>query len=228
MKKHVFPTLILTILMILSLLLSTACGTSLTPSGACQYATTRSTEGRDISYAVITVQCYGDITLLLDGTTAPITVANFKKLADAHFYDGLTFHRVISDFMIQGGDPEGDGTGSSDEQIKGEFSGNGHYNDISHLRGVISMARSSAPNSASCQFFICNADATYLNGSYAAFGYVLCGMNIVDAITENTASLGDSNGIIDNVKQRAVIESIRIVSADDVADLLLQLASEAA
>lgn len=228
MKKHAVISLLLLVAMTLTLLLGTSCGSMLTPSGACRYATSRSTEGRDISYAVITVKGYGDITLLLDATTAPITVANFKKLANEHFYDGLTFHRVISDFMVQGGDPRGDGTGGSTEQIKGEFSSNGYYNDISHLRGVISMARSSLPDSASSQFFICNADATFLNGSYAAFGYVLCGMNIVDAITENTAPYGDSNGVIDNGQQRAVIEQIRMVTAEDVADILQGLQSAAA
>ena len=108
------------------------------------------------------------------------------------FYDGLTFHRIIIDFMIQGGDPKGDGTGGSEKEIKGEFSSNGHENDISHLKGVISMARSNDPNSASSQFFICNDDASNaLDGSYAAFGRVVSGMEVVDEIAEIPTDYSD-------------------------------------
>ena len=123
------------------------------------------------------------MVVLLDATTAPITVANFLKLVNKGFYNGLTFHRVISNFMIQGGDPKANGTGGSDEDIFGEFLYNGHSNNISHRRGVISMARGDNYNSASSQFFICNADSQYsLDGKYAAFGYVVEGMSVVDAI----------------------------------------------
>ncbi len=124
----------------------------------------------------------GIIKLELYPEAAPITVDNFVKLVNEGFYDGLIFHRVIKDFMIQGGDPEGTGMGGSDTTIKGEFKKNGWDNPISHVRGVISMARSSAMNSASSQFFICHADSTYLDGQYAAFGKVIEGMDVVDEI----------------------------------------------
>ena len=135
-------------------------------------------------YAKITVKDHGVIILALDEKTAPITVNNFLDLANSGFYNGLTFHRIIKDFMIQGGDPDATGGGGSDNKIKGEFSANGVTNNISHVRGVISMARSNAYNSASSQFFICNADSTHLDGSYAAFGKVIAGMDVVDSITE--------------------------------------------
>ena len=113
---------------------------------------------------------------------APITVANFEKLVSEGFYNGLTFHRVISGFMIQGGDPLGNGTGGSKEKIKGEFASNGVPNDIRHVRGVLSMARSMNPNSASSQFFIMHKDAPHLDGQYAAFGKVVEGIEVVDEI----------------------------------------------
>lgn len=175
---------------ILALLLSAAMliGVLTSCGGAkdyCEYAKERDTEGREIYYAEISVRNFGKITVLLDATTAPETVENFISLAKSGFYNGLKFHRIIKDFMIQGGDPNGDGTGGSANTIKGEFAENGHQNDISHLRGVISMARSDSPNSASSQFFICNADAIEsLDGKYAAFGYVVSGMSVVDDITD--------------------------------------------
>lgn len=130
----------------------------------------------------IEVQDYGTIELELYPTKAPITVANFEKLVKEGFYDGLTFHRVVKNFMIQGGDPKGDGSGGSDKTIKGEFSQNGFTrNDIKHERGVISMARSSN-DSASSQFFIVHKDSFSLDGNYAAFGRVTSGMDVVDAI----------------------------------------------
>ena len=122
------------------------------------------------------------IKLGLDETAAPITAANFKKLVSEGFYDGLTFHRIIPGFMIQGGDPAGNGTGGSKENIKGEFQSNGFKNPIKHTRGVISMARAQDPNSASSQFFIMHADAPHLDGMYAAFGHVTEGMDVVDKI----------------------------------------------
>ena len=130
----------------------------------------------------ITMEHGGVIRLELDAEAAPLTVANFEKLVERGFYDGLIFHRVIPGFMIQGGDPQGTGYGGSDENIKGEFLMNGVRNPISHKRGVISMARSQDPNSASSQFFIMHEDGTFLDGQYAAFGHVTEGMDVVDAI----------------------------------------------
>ena len=124
----------------------------------------------------------GVIELELYPETAPLTVKNFEKLVSEGFYDGLIFHRVISGFMIQGGDPTGTGYHGSDENIKGEFLANGVMNKLSHTRGVISMARSQHPDSASSQFFICHEDATFLDGNYAAFGKVTKGIEVVDAI----------------------------------------------
>ena len=124
----------------------------------------------------------GIIKLELDEAAAPVTTANFKKLVSEGFYDGLTFHRIIPEFMIQGGDPDGNGTGGSKETIKGEFQSNGFKNPIKHTRGVISMARAQNPNSASSQFFIMHADAPHLDGMYAAFGHVVEGMDVVDKI----------------------------------------------
>ena len=157
----------------------------------------------------ITVENYGVITLVLDESIAPITVKNFVKLAEEGFYDGLTFHRIMDGFMIQGGDPKGNGTGGSSEKIKGEFSANGVKNDLSHRRGVISMARSSSMNSASSQFFIMHEDATYLDGQYAAFGWVTSGMEVVDAICENTPVV-DNNGTVLPANQPK-ITSIRVI-----------------
>lgn len=127
----------------------------------------------------------------LDEVSAPVTVANFKKLVAQKFYDGLIFHRVISGFMIQGGDPQGTGMGGSKDTIKGEFSVNGVKNPISHERGVISMARSQFYNSASSQFFICHADAKFLDGQYAGFGKVVEGLNVVDSIASNATDRND-------------------------------------
>ena len=137
-----------------------------------------------LHHVTIDVQDYGTISLELDADTAPISVTNFINLANEGFYDGLTFHRIISGFMIQGGDPNGNGTGGSEKTIKGEFSANGVENDISHVRGVISMARANDPDSGSSQFFIVHEDSTFLDGQYAAFGHVTDGMDVVDAICE--------------------------------------------
>ena len=134
------------------------------------------------NYVAIQVADHGTIVVELFPDIAPITVANFQKLVSENFYDGLTFHRVIKNFMIQGGDPKGNGTGGSDEEIKGEFTANGISNNLSHVRGVISMARSEEMDSASSQFFICHADSLHLDGNYAAFGRVIYGIEIVDSI----------------------------------------------
>jgi peptidyl-prolyl cis-trans isomerase B (cyclophilin B) len=162
-----------------------------------------------LHHVEIEVENYGTIALELDADTAPITVTNFINLANDGFYDGLTFHRIISGFMIQGGDPNGNGTGGSDTTIKGEFAENGVENNISHERGVISMARSNDPDSASSQFFIMHEDATYLDGNYAAFGHVTDGMDIVDQICEDTP-VQDSNGTVDAADQ-PVITSITVI-----------------
>lgn len=160
-------------------------------------------------YAKLNIKNYGTIELELDADVAPITVANFAKLVNEGFYNGLTFHRIISGFMIQGGDPQGTGMGGSDETIKGEFLANGVKNDISHVRGVISMARSSANDSASSQFFIVHEDSTFLDGQYAGFGKVTSGIEIVDKICENT-QVQDDNGTVLKENQ-PVIESITMV-----------------
>ena len=161
--------------------------------------------GYGTHHAVITIKDYGDIKLVLDGDTAPITVKNFVELAKSGFYDGLTFHRIIKGFMIQGGDPKGNGTGGSDKTIRGEFSKNGVENNISHKRGVISMARLQDNNSASSQFFIMHKDAPHLDGGYAAFGKVIAGMDTVDKIA---AVPTDSN---DRPKQEQRMQSVRFV-----------------
>ena len=161
-----------------------------------------------IHHAGIDIKDYGSIEVELDADTAPITVTNFVKLAQDGFYDGLTFWRILDGFMIQGGDPKGNGTGGSGENIKGEFSSNGVKNDISHTRGTISMARSTDPNSASSQFFIVQTDSTFLDGDYAAFGHVTEGMEIVDQICKD-AKPTDDNGTI-KADEQPVIESIKI------------------
>ena len=162
--------------------------------------------------AQIDVQNYGLIKLELDASVAPITVTNFVDLAKSGFYDGLTFHRIIDGFMIQGGDPDHNGTGGSEKSIKGEFSSNGVKNNISHKRGVISMARgSNDKNSASSQFFIVHKDSTFLDGEYAAFGMVTEGMEVVDKIVSDIAPLAlDDNGTIEYSNQ-PIITSIKIV-----------------
>lgn len=150
----------------------------------------------------ISVKDMGDIVVALDPTAAPNTVKNFLSLAHDGFYDGLIFHRVISGFMIQGGDPNGDGTGDPGYSIKGEFSSNGVNNPIKHVRGVISMARAQDPNSAGSQFFIMHGDADYLDGEYAAFGQVVSGMDVVDKIAASKTDAMDkpeTDVVIDKV-----------------------------
>ena len=159
----------------------------------------------------IDVKNYGKITLELDADVAPITVTNFIDLVEDKFYDGLTFHRIIEGFMIQGGDPTGTGYSGSSQKIKGEFKANGIENTISHVRGVISMARNSNDyNSASSQFFIVHEDSTFLDGDYAAFGKVIEGIEVVDKIAENTKVEENSNGSVLKENQ-PVISSIRVI-----------------
>lgn len=159
--------------------------------------------------AVIDIRDYGTIKVELDSEAAPITVENFVELAESGFYDGLTFHRIIEGFMMQGGDPDGNGTGGSDKTIKGEFFANGVNNTLSHTRGAISMARSNNYNSASSQFFIMHEDYTGLDGMYACFGYVVEGIEVVDAICESAQPV-DNNGTIPYAEQ-PIIDSITII-----------------
>ena len=161
-----------------------------------------------LRHAEIAVENYGTIRLELDGTTAPITVENFVKLAQDGFYDGLTFHRIMDGFMIQGGDPLGNGTGGASEHIKGEFAANGVENNISHTKGTISMARATPYDSASSQFFIMVDDARYLDGMYAAFGRVTEGIEIVEQIAKDAKPV-DRNGTI-LPEEQPVITSIVI------------------
>ena len=155
------------------------------------------------------IKDYGKIIVKLDQKSAPITCANFVALANMGFYDGLTFHRIMKDFMMQGGDPEGTGNGGSENTIKGEFSANGVENPLLHTRGAISMARASySMDSASSQFFIVHQTSPHLDGQYACFGYVTDGMSVVDKICEEAEPI-DNNGTIEKEKQ-PVINSIKI------------------
>lgn len=140
---------------------------------------------------VIKIKDKGEIKIETDAKNAPKTVENFEKLVAEGFYDNLIFHRVINGFMVQGGCPKGNGTGGPGHHIEGEFSSNGVNNELKHKRGVVSMARSADPNSAGSQFFIVHADATHLDGQYAAFGKVVEGMNIVDEITDTETDYND-------------------------------------
>lgn len=149
-------------------------------------------ETNEVTNTVKIEMCDGNsIVVELDEKAAPLTVKNFQKLVSQHFYDGLIFHRVISGFMIQGGDSQGTGMGGSKETVKGEFRVNGVNNPLSHERGVISMARSQFYNSASSQFFICHADAKFLDGQYAAFGKVVQGIEEVDRIASTPTDRSD-------------------------------------
>lgn len=162
-------------------------------------------------YVEMDIKDYGVIDLELDADIAPITVTNFIDLVNKKFYDGLTFHRIIKNFMVQGGDPEGTGMGGSGTTIKGEFLNNGVKNSISHKRGVISMARSNVSyNSASSQFFIMHKDSPELDGQYAAFGHVISGIEVVDKLVE--VKVEDNNGTVLKENQ-PVITSIRVIDA---------------
>ena len=154
----------------------------------------------------IDIKDYGTVKVELDADTAPITVTNFINLSKSGFYDGLTFHRIQAGFMIQGGDPDGNGTGGSDKEIKGEFSENGVENNISHTRGTISMARATDMDSASSQFFIVQKDSVFLDGSYAGFGHVTEGMEVVDKICEEVPS----SDLVDEDMQ-PVINEIKVI-----------------
>lgn len=218
-KNRFSKVLAATVTGILCTMMLAGCGNtpSAAPSGTAAEqggASEQSADGQDSLLAgkhhvEINIKDKGTISVELDADAAPITVTNFINLAKDGFYDGLTFHRIINGFMMQGGDPKGDGTGGNDEKIKGEFSSNGVENSISHTRGTISMARSQMKDSASSQFFIMHKDNTGLDGDYAAFGQVTDGMDIVDDICENTTGQ-DANGIVP-VENRPVIESITVI-----------------
>ena len=198
------------LLIILSLTLFVGCDKDDETSSGADSNTSVTVESGKTYFAVIDIIDYGTITIKLAPEEAPKTVQNFINLAQSGFYDGLTFHRIISGFMMQGGDPNGNGTGGSGNKIVGEFSSNGYKNNISHKRGVISMARSNDPNSASCQFFIVHDDraANSLDGLYAAFGYVTEGIEVVDKVCSQARPI-DNNGTIPKTEQ-PVIKSIKI------------------
>lgn len=193
------------------LIASVACANKEASNSVAQNASENNNGGTNMANqkVEISIKDYGVIQLELDPTAAPITVENFTKLVKEGFYNGLTFHRIISGFMIQGGDPKGDGTGGAKETIKGEFDSNGVPNPIKHVRGVISMARSMNPDSASSQFFIMHADAPHLDGDYAAFGHVTSGMEVVDKICEKVI-VQDRNGTVLKEDQ-PIIEYIKII-----------------
>ena len=161
-------------------------------------------------YVLLTVKNYGEILIRLFPDVAPETVANFKELVSEDFYDGLIFHRVINNFMIQGGDPDGNGSGGSPDNIKGEFTNNGFENNLKHVRGVVSMARRGDDmDSASSQFFICQKDYSYGDGDYASFGFVVYGMDVVDKI----ASVR-TNATTNKPYVKVVMEKIEFVTVD--------------
>lgn len=213
MKKHIRN--ILAAVVILSLIMLAGCGggSSETEETSAdqqsEAAELQTAEPIGIHHAEIVIKDYGTVSVELDGDTAPITVQNFMDLANAGFYDGLTFHRIIDGFMIQGGDPNGDGTGGSGNNIVGEFEANGYANSIAHTKGVISMARAQDPDSASSQFFIMVEDAPHLDGQYAAFGHVTDGQDIVDKIAADAVPL-DDNGTM-AAEDQPVIESVKII-----------------
>lgn len=211
--KKLFPALL-----ILMLLLSACAGEGAAPASTPTPTPTptptlspspQPTGETALRHVEIDVADYGVISLELDPSAAPLTVENFLSLAQDGFYDGLTFHRIVDGFMIQGGDPNGNGTGGSSETIKGEFAANGVENPISHVRGTISMARTMDPDSASSQFFIVHQDNTFLDGQYAAFGHVTEGMDVVDAICADAQPI-DSDGLI-AAEAQPVINSVTVL-----------------
>lgn len=213
LSKYAVPLVIVVLLCVIAVILIIASASKATPSGdGTTNDTAESSEntqkpnsnintdnGLDPSltyYANIDIKEYGTTTIKLDQNAAPITVTNFVKLANSGFYNGLTFHRIMKGFMMQGGSPNGSSNGGSGSQIFGEFANNGFKNPLSHTRGAISMARNSINNnSASSQFFIVHQDSQFLDGDYAVFGYVTEGMDVVDAVCE-AAKPTDGNGTI--------------------------------
>lgn len=174
----------------------------------CSSNTAKDSESKT-TQVVMDIENYGEVTIELYEDVAPKTVANFIKLVESGFYDGLTFHRIMDGFMVQGGDPQGDGFGGSDETIEGEFTSNGFENNLKHEEGVISMARANDPNSASSQFFIMVASAPHLDGSYAAFGKVIEGMEHILQVAKDARPI-DNNGTI-LPEDQPVIKSIKVI-----------------
>jgi len=190
----------------MTLFLLTACGSS--DSNTSEGYTPPALDTDTTYFADIDIADYGLITIQLDQSVAPVTCANFVELAESGFYDGLTFHRIMAGFMMQGGDPAGNGSGGSDNNIVGEFAANDFENNLSHKRGVVSMARAQDPNSASSQFFICHADSEFLDGQYAAFGVVTEGLDVVDAVCENAEPVDNNGSILP--EEQPVIVSVKI------------------
>lgn len=199
LKKNIKSILLVMLMAMISMAMLTACGGSEEPDDFSDMENTveakEKAPGIGVHHAEIEIKDYGTIKVELDGDEAPLTVQNFMDLANSGFYDGLTLHRLIDGFMIQGGDPSGNGTGGSDKTITGEFASNGIENNISHKKGIISMARSQDPDSASSQFFITVADSEFLDGEYAAFGHVTEGQDVADKIAAD-AEPTDNNGTI--------------------------------
>ena len=201
MKKIL--SLALTILLVMSI---AACGSKSAPSSLASNNGGAKVNNPKIE---ISVKDYGKMQFELDPSQAPLTVENFLKLTKDGFYNGLTFHRIIKGFMVQGGDPLGTGYGGSETTIKGEFASNGVENNIKHERGVISMARSANPDSASSQFFIMHQDSPHLDGDYAAFGHILSGIEVVDKLCDEVP-VQDGNGTVAKMDQ-PVIEYIKVI-----------------
>ena len=191
----------------LAMLPLAGCGSTDTPEEGSSGGGDKYSSG--IHHVEIEVEGKGIIAAALNADAAPITVSNFCNLAESGFYDGLTFHRIIEGFMIQGGDPEGNGNGGSGTNIKGEFSANGVQNAITHVRGTVSMARATGYDTASSQFFIMHQTNTSLDGQYAGFGSVTSGMEIVDDLAENTP-VEDANGTVAPENQ-PIITAIRVI-----------------
>ncbi len=214
MKKKLYSVILFSVL----LLAFAACGKKDDKGTSVELLTQESEGLLSGQYGVeIEIENYGTVALTLDADIAPVSATNFINLANADFYDGLTFHRIIDGFMIQGGDPEGTGAGGSAQNIQGEFASNGIKNTLVHTRGVISMARTNDPNSASSQFFIMHEDAPHLDGDYAAFGWVTEGIEFVDAICENT-TVEDSNGTV-LAKNQPVIKEVRVIGKIEESSL---------
>lgn len=213
MKKVIY--ILLTLVFVLSF---SACGKETTSgNNIVKETTTVAADSGYLTgkhYAVIHIKDYGDVKLELDADEAPITVTNFIDLANQGFYDGISFHRFVDDFVLQGGDPLGTGSGGSTRKIKGEFIVNGVSNNIKHTRGVISMARANDYNSASSQFFIVldtsSTVSSSLDGLYAAFGYVTEGMDVIDAVCADAIVNDYSSGLI-STDSRACIETIEVI-----------------
>lgn len=214
--KRLLPLVFLAVAAALVLLVVSSLPTGDAPVEKDEEAPAQKTADPDDPYATgvhharIEVEGYGTIEVTLNANVAPITVSNFCHLAADGFYDGLTFHRVVPGFMIQGGDPSGDGTGGSEKTITGEFASNGVENSIPHTRGTISMARASDPDSASSQFFIMQETTPSLDGEYAAFGTVTSGMEVVDAICEKVPVADEQSGYV-APEDQPVISSVEIL-----------------